>query len=85
MLVVSLFLILRILPSFQQETGIVRNDSYYGDEHRNQTCVVPPYSLPLYEVNSTDVNTELLFTNGRCYLTCQDQYSVSALVMKLFM
>ncbi len=43
----------------------------------NDSCVVPPYSLPLYEVNATENNTKLLFISGRCYLSCFQRYSVS--------
>ncbi len=33
-------------------------------------CTVPPYSIPLHEVNVTTATGNLLLTEGRCYLDC---------------
>ena len=35
-------------------------------------CVVPPYTIPLHEVNVTAETGNLLLTEGRCYLDCLD-------------
>ena len=36
----------------------------------NRNCLVPPYSVPLHEMNVTAEGEALLLTEGRCYLAC---------------
>ena len=43
----------------------------------NDSCTVPAYSRPLFEVNATEENVRLLLTEGRCYLSCLNRYPVS--------
>ena len=67
------------LSNGQESSG----DYLLSENGTNASCVVPAYSQPLYEVNSSLDNVKLLLVEGRCYLLCLTRYSVSEVTLNL--
>jgi len=49
----------------------------------NESCSVPIYSQPAYEVHATDNNFQLLLTEGKCFLSCLQYYYHNDVRMKI--